>query len=529
MSMNHQHAPSATCAAIAELLPILDEPELDSPAAMEAREHVRTCAYCQEQYASYARLDAALRRHIDHDLADSPDSSAAIMQVIATQEVGKETPTRLRTEERQPRSRAIGIMAVAAVVCIVVLAQLIFHQRAGIGSHPHGPQYSFPGVGGNLIGVSMVSPNEGWAIGKLTKIPLGAVPQNVVTLYHYHAGNWSAVDVTIDENFSPDDIAGIGGAISMDSASDGWAVLHNWLASSVLLHYWGGAWSQVAPDQTPPGNILSVQAISPTSVWAIVGLNADFASISHFDGTRWTSQTITGVHSDVGFSNVTALHMQSDEEGWALADLNSTSGQTVNHVLLHYANGAWNVESVFNRDPTLTFSALSIVSPADIWALGGTLTADTSASVERMLSHPVLYHFHDGAWQAADLPIAPGDDVALGRVVMTTPGDGWLVGKDNATILNDGPASITQQHTVLLHFAGGRWQRAAALPTGATNDGISDVAFMADGSAWVVGYIADITAPVSSFSQMIAQASPLILHYQHGAWTIYRQGISTGR
>ncbi len=66
MNANHHtptRAPGSECAALAAVLPLLDEAGLDARDAASAREHLATCAYCQDQAAAYKRLDAALRRH----------------------------------------------------------------------------------------------------------------------------------------------------------------------------------------------------------------------------------------------------------------------------------------------------------------------------------------------------------------------------------------------------------------------------------------------------------------------------------
>ena len=56
----------------------------------------------------------------------------------------------------------------------------------------------------NLYGISMVSPNEGWAVGQ------------EVTLLHYQDGNWSVVASPVPATMSL-------GEITMVSADEGWA------------------------------------------------------------------------------------------------------------------------------------------------------------------------------------------------------------------------------------------------------------------------------------------------------------------
>lgn len=91
-------------------------------------------------------------------------------------------------------------------------------------------------------------------------------------------------------------------AISGDSASDIWIVgetatrgYTGGARTSVLLHYNGSAWSQVAVPDSP--GLLDVDAISPSDA-AIAALSptdvyvAQLGGMSHFNGTAWTTTSI---------------------------------------------------------------------------------------------------------------------------------------------------------------------------------------------------------------------------------------------
>jgi hypothetical protein len=81
-------------------------------------------------------------------------------------------------------------------------------------------------------------------------------------------------------------------AISGDSASDIWVVGETATRgytggprTSVLLHYNGAAWSQVAvPDSS---GLLDVDAISPTDVYVV-----QLGGLWHYNGTAWTTTSI---------------------------------------------------------------------------------------------------------------------------------------------------------------------------------------------------------------------------------------------
>jgi hypothetical protein len=135
-----------------------------------------------------------------------------------------------------------GLAALGSVAALLALSLALFGQRLvlgfGLGAAPHGPAHpSFPGTRGLFADVSMVSPTEGWALAQVTKSPEGAAhPPTEVVFYHYQNGAWTPVYVQTTANLSVGGPGGFNGAISMDSATDGWAVAHNFNRMSVLLH-----------------------------------------------------------------------------------------------------------------------------------------------------------------------------------------------------------------------------------------------------------------------------------------------------
>jgi hypothetical protein len=103
----------------------------------------------------------------------------------------------------------------------------------------------------SLASVSMVSVDEGWAVGKHGNA-YGGFSGIIV---HYQGGQWLPVQIT-------------GGAaplssIEMLSASEGWSVGQR----GTILHYSYGLWSQ---DPSPTSSDLSsVSMVSTTEGWAV--------------------------------------------------------------------------------------------------------------------------------------------------------------------------------------------------------------------------------------------------------------------
>src|SRR5260221_10567803 len=55
--------PGPLCAAYSPLLPLLDTQALSPEQEVSLRAHLADCAWCQNQLATYAVVEAALRRH----------------------------------------------------------------------------------------------------------------------------------------------------------------------------------------------------------------------------------------------------------------------------------------------------------------------------------------------------------------------------------------------------------------------------------------------------------------------------------
>src|SRR5262249_6415027 len=145
-----------------------------------------------------------------------------IMQHLSDHD-GPATASPSLVQQRPTRTRVnlSGLAAVAAVLVIVTLSVLLFGARLGFGpGGPSGPpQYSFPGSKGIVAAVSMVSPNEGWALGQDLTHWDGKGALHEVTFYHFENGAWTPVTVQASEDFTEGGVSGFNGSISMDSST----------------------------------------------------------------------------------------------------------------------------------------------------------------------------------------------------------------------------------------------------------------------------------------------------------------------
>jgi hypothetical protein len=510
--------PTPTCARAAPHLPLLDEPAATTD--IWVREHVENCAYCQARRAEYRVLDHALRARFGFSSVQSR-TTEEIMRQIDDQIATRDHAAPRGPHRRVPSGRSFvsSLVAVASVLALVGLAAVLLggHLRSGPGAFGP-PQYSFPGVRGLFADVSMVSPNEGWALAQVTKTPQGDHSLDDVTFYHYLNGAWTPVSVTASQSFADCGVSGFNGTISMDSATDGWAVARNFNCVSAVFHYTGGAWVEAPMAGL---SLYALQALSPTSVWAIsnsVGSESNQQSgIVHYDGSTWSPQAIESLPagSRPWFSG---LRMISDSEGWALAALGDDQST---YAVLRLHAGKWAAHSTLSAGQEANFGSLTMLSATDGWVLGQKTVGDASGNTTHVPLKQLLYHYSNGQWHDVSPRITGDGWITLERITMLSSTDGWIVGvQQNAypgATVND-----YQQHTVLLRYQGGQWQQAPAPPTGTPVDAITGFAFTTDGAGWAAGYVNNLPASDTvQDTDVLAGASPELWTYQGGVWTIY--------
>ncbi len=578
MMNSHKPPLPLECARVAATLPLLDDPALDPLRAATVHEHLHTCAACRARREDYAWLDAALRARFGH-ASVSRRSTEEIMRHLDESPIPapmlEPTPPPIPPSARQMgalrpsrhfggvRPALSGIAAVASVAVVVALALALFSARFGFGfgaQHVGPPRYTFKGTTGLFADVSMVSPTEGWALAQVTKTPAGEQSLHDVTFYHYLNGTWTPVTAQTSEDFSEGGVSGFNGTISMDSATDGWAVAHNFNSFSVLLHDSGGVWAQVygAPD------LWTLQALAPNNVWAISGLDdrGSLPTLLHFDGSAWTPQAIQGLPDGKG-AQVISFHMLSASAGWALVNLvdpqgvppSSNSGNsagatatpatgqpapaipfptspiqggyysnTSTYGLAQYSGGAWTLKTTFSGGEFANFGALAMVSDTEGWALGSKIVAQ-NGNTEVAPLHQLLYHYKEGRWSATPVSVSGGGYVTLQSITMRSPSEGWIVGAQS-NVRPGTTASNYQQQTVLLHYDGSTWRQVSVPDTGTLVNAITGMTFTSDGGGWAAGYVSNLSpSQTVQDTDILAQASPMLwqLSTADGAWHLYQQ------
>ncbi len=157
---NPRLAPGPDCGRYAAALPLLEVGELDSATSQATRAHLATCAWCQRKLASYATVEAAIRRHFD---LSGPSGSITTMEEIMRRSESGHAASRLTTTTPrnapppQPRRRMrvlSGAAAVAAVLVIAVLAAVLFGSQRGQSGATSGPVTLSPALANKTVYVT---------------------------------------------------------------------------------------------------------------------------------------------------------------------------------------------------------------------------------------------------------------------------------------------------------------------------------------------------------------------------------------
>jgi hypothetical protein len=204
-----------------------------------------------------------------------------------------------------------------------------------------------------LNGVADVSPTDAYAFGNNSPLASGE-------LAHWNGTAWSQVTYPLPSNNGFDTTLN---AVSADSPNDVW-VIGSYLIQvgptnlrwETFSDHWNGSTWKVVPMPKTPGTdnlftyqINSMDAISPTNVWAVGG-SGDNASpyggtpsntlVEHYNGSAWSVVTSPNTGKNDDLTGVT----ESSPAGMWAVGVATPSGATYPQTLTMFWNGtSWSI------------------------------------------------------------------------------------------------------------------------------------------------------------------------------------------
>ncbi|SRR5579875_3320587 len=296
--------------------------------------------------------------------------------------------------------------------------------------------------------VSMVSPDEGWAAGGLTKSGAWDInDEAALVVYHYQHGQWQHVNVPGTQAF-------VNGYIAMRNADEGWLLGQGpGNQPNGLFHYLNGTWSPVTlPANIAGGVQLPLVPVGPNDLW----LSA-YTSYKP-DGTF----TVSIVHDDAGHvttyalpanTGVSGLSFPASNDGWMIGVSGNplSTSQPQRPVLYHFDGTQFTRVPIpsFEPIPGLDsyFTDISLVSSQEGFIFGYHL--DDIDPISTL----ILYHLHNGSWETYKMPVNHVlDHAGSNGIAMVSAHEGWAFARVPAYV-----GEYYRPSTVILHYTNGTW------------------------------------------------------------------------
>jgi hypothetical protein len=374
-----------------------------------------------------------------------------------------------------------------------------------------------------LLGVSTDAPNDAWAVGY--QEAAGANGTNQPLIEHWNGSAWS---------LSSSVPAGEGGGqldgVTAISPSDVWAVgymtlhdtNHQFSGESPLIEHWNGTvWAVVSGAAIPapaggysPFNTLSaVAALASNNVWAVGQDNAPASSgnssgltqalVEHWDGSHW--KLVPAANPNPNGNGLSGIAVISPNDIWADGS-GAPSGRQgcggVQGSLIEHWDGMHWTSIPFpspSQPPGIQYleyglASVAAVATNDVWVVGGVLSYYSGKSAA---FSAVIEHWDGKAWSIVS---GPGNGTVAGLTGIAALGSGtvWAVGQFEAA---NGPSA-----TDVEEYTGGQWAVVDSPSPGTLSNELKGVAAISPTDIWAVGD---------------SSGGTLTEHWNGGAWGYY--------
>jgi hypothetical protein len=322
---------------------------------------------------------------------------------------------------------------------------------------------------GNFNAISAVSPNDVWAVGSNTNVPMDTLAA------HWDGTGWTVVpspNVGTNDNI----LYGVGSLRSRGPSSAGsgqavWGVGSYGTGSTgskPLIVRWDGTAWQLLPSPDPgsgpgQGALHAVFVIARDDVWAVGSYSTDDAQgnviagqswtlIEHWDGTRWS--IVPSPSPGTASNNLSAVAAVSYSDIWAVGSYEQQQAEPIGAgktLILHWDGSAWTQVSTPNVQTWMSgLSGVAARSADDVWAVGW---VNGGEHVD-----PLTMHWDGKQWSIISSPAsASHNGGSLTAVAILSANDVWGVGGDNLTPL-------------LMHWDGKVWSNVSSPIVGAVGN-----------------------------------------------------------
>jgi photosystem II stability/assembly factor-like uncharacterized protein len=316
----------------------------------------------------------------------------------------------------------------------------------------------------------MVGPTEGWGLG--TRAEAGFV--------HYQNGQWEASPPLPGHD------------LAMVSPDEGWSVSN----AGTISHYYNQEWHEVVPPRNGQEDLRTIAMVNRDEGWAAGSNNALF----HYDGQQWQPVPREG-RSYFGW--LSDMEIVGESEIWAGGDW-----------IYHFKDAVWQRVSIEGVSGVFTtVFDISMIDTNEGWAVG----------LEPTTQNGLLYHYKDNQWQVVESPTTN----YLNAIDMINANEGWAVGS-KSTILHylDGTWTVVSEAIPPMVLADIAW------PDVSTGWGVArDRVWRHTNETWQLIDTPDEFTNVFDLDMLSSEegwfaGEERLWHYNQGTWQSYSPGAT---
>lgn len=297
-------------------------------------------------------------------------------------------------------------------------------------------------IDSQLYGVSGVSGNDVWAVGSTHN---GTLPSRSL-IQHWDGAQWNIVtSPSPDKQFN--ELRGVAAL----SANDVWAVGYRGGTKSetpietFILHWDGSSWRQIeSPNITGGANqLFGITAISANDIWA-VGSVAGAPLSLHWNGSTWSIVPVK-VGSGLSTEKLSAVSGSASNDVWAVGDGKGIFTNQTFATIWHWDGTRWTEKvcrAASSSNPPAGyeggghdayFTGVAAAAVNDVWAVGV------------LGSGPMILHWDGRAWTTVTHPRVFPNAGVLRAVTTSSNGSAWSVGVE----ITVDPGTISPERTLI--------------------------------------------------------------------------------